>query len=360
MNRQVGLHMCLVLAVCLHLAATVQAAPQIQSFCRLKGQEPIRLTGLGIVTGLNGTGDSRFTPMHAAVAEVLRKLGTPVVDLRELTAVRNVALVAISCEVPGVGGREGDVLECFVTSIGTARSLRGGRLLRSPLQGPIVTDPTAYAIAEGPVSIEDLTVLNHGRVTEGAKLTTDLFAPYIKCEDTITLVVDKAHSGFVTANRIAAEINRRLSPQTDLNLAQAVDARNIEVKIPPFARNDIVRFVADIMEFEIFAPHTQARIVVNERTGVIAVSGEVELTPVLITHRNLVVFPGGVVAPPTPPNDMVPLVQPDPPFPANPELANLNDLLVALNRAQVSADDKIAIIKELAKSGKLHAKIIYE
>lgn len=342
------------------LAACTLAAPQIQSFCRLKGQEPIRLTGLGLVTGLNGTGDSRFTPMHSAVAEVLRKLGSPVLDLRELTTVRNVALVAISCEIPGVGGREGDVVECFVTSIGTARSLRGGRLLRAPLQGPVVSDPTAYAIAEGPVSIEDLTSPNHGRVTEGAKLTTDLFAPYIKCEDTITLVIDKAHAGFVTANRIASEINRRLSPQTTLPLAQAVDARNVEIKIPEFAQSDVVRFVADIMEFEILAPHTQARVVVNERTGVIAVSGEVEMSPTLVTHRNLVIFPGGAIAPPTPPNDLTPLVAPDPPFPQNPELANLNDLLIALNRAQVSADDKIAIIKELAKSGKLHAQVVYE
>lgn len=347
---------------------------QIQSICRLKGQESITLSGPGLVTGLNGTGDARFTPTQQALAQTLTLNGNTITSLRELTSIRNVALVWVTCEIPGVGGREGDQFDCFVSSTGTARSLVGGRLIRAALKGPLADDPAVYALAEGSLTIEDPVNVNSARIKNGGRLTTDLFAPYIKCDDRVTLVIDNAHATFVTANLIANRINQRIrfqvSRQGDLvPYARALDAKNVEILLPEFARRDPVPFVADIMSAELDpdAVNTQARVTINEKTGTIAITGEVELKPVMITHKNLIIYPPGAIPPvgsPLP-NPFVPLTEANPapgpvPFPNNPELANLNDLLVALNRAQVSADDKIQIIKELAKTGKLHAKVSYE
>lgn len=350
------------LALCL---VPVARAVELQSIVRVKGQEPLQLRGMGLITGLPGTGDSRFTPMHRALFQAMNRLGSSVQSELEVATARNVALVAVTCEIPGVGGREGGRFDCFVTSIGTARGLGGGRLITTPLTGPRLDDDTAYAIAEGPISLEDEASPNHGRIELGARLLQDLYNPFVKCEETVTLVVDTSHATFVTASDIAERINTRFQAQLPPPslVAYAVDARNVELLIPAFARRDPVRFLADVLRTPIPEPHTEARVVVNERTGTIVVTGEVEITPTLVAHRNLLLLPIGEV--PIGVNPFVPLTGQDPPFPdtqrflsVNP--VNLNDLLLAFNRAQISADDQIEIIKELAKSGKLHAKVIYE
>lgn len=339
---------------------------EIHSICTVKGQEPVRLTGLGLVVGLNGSGDTRFTPMHAAIARALDLLGNPVGDLRDVTAIRNVALVSVQCEIPGAGGREGERFDAFVSSIGTAKSLAGGRLLRASLRGPITIDEKVYATAEGAVSIESRTDFNQGRIKDGSQLVEDFFSPFLRETETITLVLDPAHSTFSTANRVASAINSRIRPQVSrdgqlVTIAQAVDQKNIVVAIPPFAQSNVVAFVADVMQTQLDPDsiNTQARVVINERSGTIVVTGEVELTPVLLSQRNLILFPPGTIPVQTTANEFTPLINAGPPANA-PLPAQLNDLLVALNRAQVSADDKIAIVKELAKSGKLHAKVSFE
>lgn len=362
-------------AVAVLLAAPVAPAAQIQSIARLKGQEAITLAGPGLVVGLNGTGDARFTPTQQALAQALAVRGNPVQRLAEITAVRNCALVWVTCEIPGVGGRDGDEFDCFVASTGTARSLAGGRLITAALNGPRVDDQTVYALASGSVTLEQPVATNSGRIKKGARLVQDLFAPYIKCDDRVTLVIDNDTASFATANLIASRINQRIRFQVSrqgelIPYARALDAKNVEVILPEFARRDPVPFVADLLTAELdpFSVNTQARVVINEKTGTIAITGEVQLAPVMVTHKNLVLFPpGGAVEASElgTLNNFVPLTRAEPqasnnPFPNNPELANLSDILVALNRAQVSADDKIQIIKELAKTGKLHAKVLYE
>lgn len=352
--------------------AGMARATEIQNICRLKGQEPIVLTGLGLVTGLNGSGDTRFVPLHNAVAQAMGLLGNKVTSIRDLESIRNVALVAVSCEVSSVGAREGDRFDCFVTSIATARSLEGGRLLAAALTGPAVNDQTVYAIASGNVVLESDRVPNNGRVSGGAVMTTDLPAPFVKCNDRITLVIDNAHASFITSNQIAGQINKRFARQLsrddeeEVSIARALDAKNIEVFIPDFARENLVLFVADVMETKLDRNiiHTEARVIINDKSGEVTVTGEVELKPVMVAHKNFVVYPPGQ-APlpglgPPPPNPYTPLASTPPPFSNNPELANLADLLVAMNQLQLSAADRIAVIKELAKSGKLHAKVIYE
>lgn len=370
--RRLRIALCL---TCFALAMPA-VATEVQNICRLKGQEPIRLTGLGLVTGLAGTGDSRFVPMHTAVAQAMLALGNRVANLRELENLRNVALVSVSCEISPAGGREGDRVDCFVTSIATARSLEGGRLLSAALTGPYTSnpagrDPPVFAMASGNLILESDRAPNNGRIDKGAVLIQDLPAPFIKCNDRITLVIDEAHATFPTANMIATQINRRLATQLgdeegSVQVARALDAKNVEVFLPEFARENVVLFVADILETKLDKNlvHTEARVVINERVGEVTVTGEVELKPVMVAHKNLIIFPPGQAPPPglgpPPPNPFMATTPTPPPYPNQPELANLADLLAAMNQLQLTAQDKIAVVKELAKTGKLHSKVIFE
>ncbi|QDU59540.1 Flagellar P-ring protein precursor [Planctomycetes bacterium Pan216] len=358
----------LLVAAVLAFGSPALRAADLQSFVRVKGQEAVRLKGIGLVVGLDGTGDTRFTPMHAAVASMLGKLGNPVSDLRELNALRNVALVTVSCEVSPTGGREGDRVDCVVTSIGTARSIANGRLMQTPMRGPLVNDPTTYALAEGDLSLESLESLNNARIEDGAALVLDMPAPFVLCGDTITLVIDNAHASFVTASAIASAINQRLQTQVSrdptqpVQVARAIDAKNVEVFVPEFLRRDMVAFVADVMSTPLATtPNTQARVILDEKSGTIVVTDEVELTPVLVTHRNLIVFPPDQPAPGPIPNNFAAIVAAGPGLvPPRPLPPKLNDLIIALDKMQVSAEDKIAIIKRIAESGKLQARVIYE
>lgn len=358
----------------LGLVTGVASAVEIQSICRLKGQEQVVLRGIGLVTGLPGTGDQRMDVTNAALARTLELMGNPTLDLRSLASARNIALVALTCTVPAEGGREGESLDIFVTSIGNARSLVGGRLMLTPLTGPRVDDKTVYALAEGPLSVEGIDV-NHARIEQGAKLSNDLFSPFVACGDRITLVIDTAHASMTTADRIVRRINQEFSTQLGgtIPIARALDAKNIEVLIPPFYIEDQVAFAADVLDTTLDPDivHTQARVVINEKTGTIVVTGEVEIKPVMVAHENLLVFGPQQAdlallaqSQSALPNNFSPLVPAPPtdlvPFQEVPGLANLNDLLFALDRASVTAADKIAIIKELDKSGKMHARVIYE
>jgi flagellar P-ring protein precursor FlgI len=360
---------------CMLLWLTVSAhGVEIQSICRLKGQEPVTLRGIGLVTGLAGTGDQRIDVTSSALARSLELMGNPALDLRAIAAARNVAIVAVECTVPAEGGREGEMLDCFVTSIGNSRGLLGGRLMMTALTGPRVDDQVVYGIAKGPLSLEGLDV-NHARIEKGVTLSQDLFAPFVACGDRITLVIDQAHASMTTSDRIARRINDKFSAQQGgvVPIAQAIDAKNVEVLIPPFHKDNHVAFAADVLS-TVLDPdsiHTQARVVINEKSATIVVTGEVEIKPLMVAHRNLLVFGPAqadlalqAAQQGEMPNNFSPLVAAAPtefpPFQDVPGLANLNDLLFAMDRAQVTAEDKIAIIKELDKSGKLHALVIYE
>jgi flagellar P-ring protein FlgI len=354
--------------------ASSSFAVEIQSICRLKGQEPVTLRGIGLVTGLAGTGDQRIDVTSTALARSLELMGNPTLDVRAIAAARNVALVAVTCTVPAEGGREGESLDCFVTSIGNARGLLGGRLMMTALTGPRNDDQTVYAIAQGAITLEGLDV-NHARIEKGITLSQDLFAPFVACGDRITLVIDQSHASMTTADRIARRINDKFAAQLGglVPIAQALDAKNVEVLIPPFHRENHVAFAADVLS-TVLDPdsiHTQARVVINEKSGTIVVTGEVEIKPLMVAHRNLLVFGPNqadlalqAAQQAQLPNNFSPLVAAPPtsvpPFQDVPGLANLNDLLFAMDRAQVGAEDKISIIKELDKSGKLHAVVIYE
>src|SRR5262249_21754631 len=151
---------------------------------------------------------------------------------------------------------------------------------------------------------------------------------------------------------IAEVINSQLSFQSsDGHLAKALNAVNVEVRIPAQRRDDPVSFVAEIMSIPIFEPQTEARVVINERTGSIVISGDIEIGPSVGTNKNMIIDTAG-----TPLN----AGRFEPLDPNKNGTAKLKGLLEALNAVKVENKDIIDIIKALERDGKLHGTLIIE
>src|SRR5436190_16941298 len=142
---------------------------KVADITRLSGQRTNVLTGLGLVYGLKGTGDGGdFLPAIKPLASMLSKFSDPA-TVQELSKVGNVALVSITATIPADGARNGDKIDVFVTSLGSASSLKGGRLFVTPLQGPVpVQGDLVLALAQGPVMLEDPSTPTVAKVGGGA------------------------------------------------------------------------------------------------------------------------------------------------------------------------------------------------
>jgi flagellar P-ring protein precursor FlgI len=338
----------------LFMAVGASADTRLKDICRVKGQEENTLQGLGIVVGLKGTGDgASFLPAIRSLAKVMTVMGEPLGKggLTELKDSKNVALVTVTATVPAAGARQGDRLDCAVSSIGSAKSLAGGRLFMTALIGPDRNNPRIYAFAEGPISLDDPALPTTGRVFQGARLEEDFFHVFTK-EGRITLVLDRNHADFQVAQDMADLINNQFAVQTNyVSIAKALNQGNVEVLIPPQYRADPVNFLSQVLSLRIFEPRTAARVVINERAGSIVISGDVAIGAVTVTHKNIVVEAGAATGPS---RQFVAL---DPAGTSTPQLKNLVE---ALNALHVPARDIIDIIKGLDRNGKLHAQLIIE
>jgi flagellar P-ring protein precursor FlgI len=325
----------------------------LKSICRLKGQEENTLQGLGIVVGLKGTGDgSSFLPTLRSLEKVMKVMGEPLgrKSLDEIKDTKNVALVAVTAKIPATGARQGDKIDCVVSSIGSAKSLAGGRLFLTALIGPDRNNPRIYAFAEGPITLDDPLITNSGRIFTGCRLEEDFFNVFIK-DRKITLVLDKNHADFQVAQDVAELINNQLNIQTGgVPLARAVNQVNIEVLIPQQYSQDPVSFVSQVLSLPILEPRLAPRVVINERAGSIVISGDVEIGPAVVSHKNIVVETGnaGNAQP------FVPLNSADPTAP------KLKALVETLNALHVAAPDVIEIIKGLDRNGRLNAQLVIE
>src|SRR5258706_7468617 len=155
----------IVIFICFFFASPALAV-KIADITRLSGQRSNVLTGLGLVYGLKGTGDGGdFLPAIKPLAAMLSKYANPA-TVRELANAQNVALVSITASLPADGVRDGEKIDWYVTSLGAARSLQGGRLFVTPMQGPI-PGSGIFALAQGPVELEDITAPNVGVVKSG-------------------------------------------------------------------------------------------------------------------------------------------------------------------------------------------------
>jgi len=348
-------------AVIALVLATPAAAVEVQDLVRLKGSETNALIGMGLVVGLDGTGDGGdFLPAMRPLAQLTNRLLDPNTTPIELEDAQNVALVALEVKLPATGVREGDTVDIHVSSIGPADSLRGGRLILAPLTGPRPNSPI-FAYAQGAVVLQDAEVPTGGVIRGGAQLTRDVMSQYIDQFGRITLVINQDVASWPMANNLASLINELLAPEGP-RLAKAIDQKNVVIDVPIYEREDPASFISRVLSAYINPTLIKvgSRVVINQKTGTIIVTGDVQISPVLVMHEGLTVT---TVTPEPQPNPFNPVTEERPAVAIDPQDeggTKLADLLAAFNQMKVSSDDRIAIIREIARSGKLHAQLIIE
>jgi flagellar P-ring protein precursor FlgI len=194
-----------------------------------------------------------------------------------------------------------------------------------------------------------------GVIHGGCQMEADIFTPFMK-DGYITLVLDKNHANFQTADEISKMIWEQMvtyddtTPTANETIVRAIDATNIVVRVPDSVRNDPVGFASDILETRITEPEPEARVVINTRAGTIVISGEVEIGDVIVSHKNVV-----VQAAATPALDSFAQIDID-----QSNKAKLDQLVAQLNSLKVPTADVIEIIRGIERNGKLHGRLIID
>src|SRR3954453_7806237 len=346
---------CLIVAM---LPGLASARTRLKNICRIKGQEENVLRGWGLVIGLNGTGEANDGPTMRAIARAMEILGNPVAPpdakqsgLDELKKMKNVAMVMVTATVPSTGARRGDKVDCYVSAI-NGKSLDGGRLAFASLLGPNTEDKRVYALCQGQVAIENAQQPMVGVIHAGCQLEADIFTPFYR-DGCITLILDKNHADFQTANDIVQLIREKVmysntseSKQSE-EMVKARDAANIVVRIPELFTQDPVEFASTLLEIPMEEPQAESRVVINPRAGTIVISGDVEIGDVIVSHKNVVVD-----ATTAPTFSAIDVDQSGAP--------KLQTLVDQLNSLKVPTSDMVEIIKGIERDGKLHGRLLID
>ncbi len=350
------------------LIAVPAGATQIRNVVTLKGSEQSVISGIGVVVGLNGTGDGEFGPAHKAVlAAVTRNLDATATPA-DFTDADSIALVHVRAVVPAEGVRSGvDRLDVTVATVNDAESLKGGVLLDAVLFGP-GENGKAFAVASGDIVLEDEEANpRRAKVARGAHMVRDIPSVNMDQHNRMTLVIDQSKASWELAHYIADTINGVMVLSDDAEpIAFAVDPKNVIIHVPDVAvvaegipSADFVRqIMVTTIDPEIAAGG--ARVIINRAEGTIAMTGDVELSPVIISHKGMTIQ---IVTPEPEPDENQPRVENvdfvalDPDNRGGPRLRQLLD---ALNTLNVEADDRIAIIKQIHDLGVLHAELIWK
>lgn len=256
-------------------------ATKIADLASILGVRENQLIGYGLVVGLNGSGDgssSEFTIQ--SISNMLQSMDVKV-DVGSIKS-KNAAAVIVTAKLPAFA-RQGDSLDVSISSIGDAKSLAGGTLLMTPLKG---VDGEIYAIAQGALSIGGKSAgrgdANHptaGNIPQGAIVEKEV-AHDFSASAGIVLSLNK--SDFDAAIKIQNTINQNIYQ----DMANAIDSKTIVVK-SPFAQN-LVELSAQILALEIdYSP--QEKIIIDERTGTIISGINIEVAPVVLTHKDITI-----------------------------------------------------------------------
>ena len=343
-------------------------AERIRDLATVQGVRGNQLIGYGLVVGLDGSGDQTTqTPFTVqSLQSMLTQLG---ITLPPGTnpQLKNVAAVMVTAELPSFA-RPGQQLDVTVSSLGNARSLKGGTLLMTPLKG---ADAQIYAVAQGNVLVAGAGAaqggskvqINHlaaGRVPDGATVERAVASPFLQGES-ITLELNA--TDFSTAQAVTDAINLDMGDGT----AHALDGRVIDVKAPtdPDRR---VRFMAQLENLQVAQLEPTARVIVNARTGSIAMNRTVQLESAAIAHGNLSVTitstpvvsqPGPLSSGQTTVTEKtdIQLKQDGGVLMKLPKAANLADLVKALNSLGANPADLVAILQALKAAGALRADL---
>ncbi|WP_221795580.1 flagellar basal body P-ring protein FlgI [Oceanobacter mangrovi] len=350
------------------LAPTVATAERIKDITSIAGVRSNQLVGYGLVVGLDGTGDKApfttqtFTNMMAQFGITLPEGTDP--------KLKNVAAVSVTAELPPFA-KPGQRVDVTVSSLGNAKSLRGGLLLFTPLRG---ADGNTYAVAQGNLVVGGLGVDGNdgsritinvpsvGRIPNGGSVEQAVPNNFARGD---SLVFNLDQPDFTTARAMVEKINDLLGPGT----AEALDATSIRVSAPRDT-SQRVAYLSIIENLEIKTGDDRAKVVINSRTGTIVMGQHVRIDPVAVTHGSMTVTvkEDFQVSQPNPLADGATVVVPQTDitidnggesrmFKFGPGVT-LDDIIKAVNEIGAAPGDLMAILEAMKQAGALKAELI--
>ena len=345
------------------------SAERIKDLANIQGVRANQLIGYGLVVGLDGTGDqTQQTPFTVqSIISMLGQLGInlpPGVNLQ----LRNVASVMVTATLPAFA-KPGQQIDVTVSSMGNAKSLRGGTLLMTPLKG---IDNQVYAVAQGSLviggagasSAGSSVQINHlgaGRISAGA--IVERAVPTVLGQGEY-INLELRDTDFTTARRIVDTINGRFSYGT----ATALDGRVIQLRAP-VNDNQRVTFISQIEGLEVVPAQGTAKVIINARTGSVVMNQMVSLEPSAVAHGNLsvIINTQPIVSQPGPfsqrgetvvvPQSQIEVRSEEGNLMLLPGSASLADVVKALNAIGATPQDLLAILQALKAAGSLRAEL---
>ncbi|ODS32169.1 MAG: flagellar P-ring protein [Candidatus Scalindua rubra] len=343
---------------------------RIKDIANVQGIRDNFLFGYGLVIGLQGSGDkTTFKFTRQLAKNVFEKLG--VVTSTDDFDSKNIAGVLVTAKIRSFA-KPGDRMDVLVSSIGDAKSLEGGVLVHTTLQG---VDNEVYAVVQGPLSIGGFNV--GGKATDTRKnVATTANIPrgalvekeipvHIFHENSITLSLHD--SDFTTSLRLMEIINA-IYPDS----AQAVSAAEVRITPPQEFRtmDRITQFISKIGELPI-TPDAIARVVINERTGTIVAGENVRISTVAVAHGNLTITisertevsqPGSFAPTSATTKELerttIDIEEDEAKLHVIPDGVSISEIARALNVLGVTPRDLMAIFQAIKKAGALHAELI--
>jgi len=358
----------LVIAVCWSAGASVARAERIKDLANIQGVRPNQLMGYGLVVGLDGSGDQTTqTPFTVqSLTNMLSQLGVQLPPGTNLQ-LKNVAAVMVTASLPAFA-KPGQALDVTVSSLGNAKSLRGGTLLFTPLKG---ADGQIYAMAQGNVIVggagasagKSSVQINHlsaGRVPAGATVERAVASPFAQSE---IITLELQTTDFSTAQKVVDAVNAAFGSA----VAQAIDGRVIQVSSPGTSQ-DRVAFMARLENVDVERVIPASKVIINARTGSVVMNQMVMLERCAVAHGNLSVTINStpVISQPAPLSQGQTVVTEKADIQLKQEGGNLvmmeagaklADVVKALNALGATPQDLVAILQAMKVSGALRAEL---
>lgn len=359
----------LTLALCL-LTTNLAHAERLKDLASIEGVRGNQLIGYGLVVGLDGTGDQTTqTPFTVqSIISMMQQMGVGLPPGTNLQ-LKNVAAAMVTTSLPPFA-QPGQTLDITVSSMGNAKSLRGGTLLMTPLKG---ADGQVYAIAQGNLVVGGAgaaangtqTQINHlsaGRITAGA--TVEKAVPSnLTQSDTVNLELKEAD--FSNATLVVDAINNKFGQGT----AFAENGRVVKVRQPAALGLSRVAFLSSLENVNINSTMSAAKVILNARTGSVVMNQSVTLEPCSVSHGNLsiVINTEPVISQPgalansgqtvaTGRSEVGIFKEPGMMMKLN-SSANLSDVVKSLNSIGATPQDLVAILQAMKASGALRAEL---
>ncbi len=360
----------LIATACIFLISSYASAERIKDISSFAGVRSNQLLGYGLVVGLDGTGDQTSqTPFTIQSLKSFLKQYGVTIPPNINPQLKNVAAVTVHAELSPFA-KPGQNIDITVSSLGNAKSLRGGSLLLTPLRG---IDGQVYAIAQGNLVVGGLGVQGSdgssisinipsaGRIPNGATVERAVPSPFASSDE---LYINLHAADFTTAKRVQLRINKHFKQ----NIAYALDAVTVKINAP-LDTVSRVSFVADLENIELIPGEAAAKVIVNSRTGTVVIGSNVSVTPAAVTHGSLAVT---ITSDPlvSQPNEfslgetvVVDRTDIEIEQDANRMFVfgpgvTLNEIVNAVNQVGAAPGDLVAILEALKQAGALRAELV--